>query len=182
MPLDPQLDQAGLFQAIFDKVMDIPEYSNSIYNNWLRDRYGDAVSQFFLQESDTLAELGNNDSSDAGQTFEDFLLAAKSAGSDFGYNSSDRLNQLASLSGVGMNELRTEFDGFAGSGISFDQLQGRAVSNSLRRNFGGGLERGAARKFFDPRARGDYLLSSAEVEPEGFLRQRVADLRSRYGL
>jgi len=47
-------DRPDLYQAIWNSVMDIPEFGRNAYDKFISQRFGDAVSQYFRQNSSAL--------------------------------------------------------------------------------------------------------------------------------
>jgi len=110
------------------------------------------------------------------------ISLTRASGSSFGYGDSAGLNRFAGIAPADLDAARSEYElDFAGSGISFDDLQDSALRNALQKNFGGRTSRFAERDFFSGNALSDYALNP-ENRDGGFLSKRFGQLRNRYGL
>ena len=180
------------FEALFAKVMDIPDAGRNLYQNWLATRWKEALANWgFSSEGllnkqvPKLNEQGQEmweavEGSEArkvmtedprlAESFEDYLNRLKGSRDLFG-GSTDAAGarttgrRLEQLQAMGGEEQRAALEAITGkTGLGYDALSREAFLNAQEGRFG---RRGAqviAEQAFNPWARGRF--QNLQLEPE----------------
>ena len=197
---DPKLDYSEdakkdltNFEALFAKVMDIPDAGRNLYQNWLATRWKEALANWgFSSEGllnkqvPKLNEQGQEmweavEGSEArkvmtedprlAESFEDYLNRLKGSRDLFGGSTDLETGarttgrRLEQLQAMGGEEQRTALEAITGkTGLGYDALSKEAFLNANEARFG---RRGAqviAEQAFNPWARGRF--QNLTLEPD----------------
>jgi hypothetical protein len=196
------LADVGNFQAIYERVMGIPEAGRNLYNNWLASRWKEAAANWALETSADLNITMDADGNpvgvgaNVGESFEDYMNRLKDSeelfgavgdgGGTVGGGVQGRLNQIKGYGGQAQNTIIDNLsDMLSNAGLSGTDAVNEAFLNAMQGRFG---RRGGAaitNSALSPaRYRAFAIAPDGALDPtnnESFLNQRLAALRTKYG-
>ncbi len=171
----------GQFQALFEKILNIPSAGRSIYDKWLAGRWQEAVANWALQTS---PGVGVGAPGGTAEEFEGFVTRNVGNLPQLFGGGQQALSNISGLGGVEQRALIERLGTrVAGSGISGRDVVNEAFLDAMQGRFGrrGGLAI-AGQSLSPERFRRFQLDFPEETGADvSFLNQRLQALRDQLG-